>query len=71
MTKSAPSSTPVRDEPETLAELRLDCARMAARWTADGPSGTRPAPAGWSQLHGVRVPDRSARLLDGMSDYGD
>ncbi|GAB3669865.1 hypothetical protein [Streptomyces sparsus] len=71
MTKSAPSTAHLLEDPESLAELRGDCARMAARWTAGHHSAARTAPVPFSQLHGVRVPDRSARLLDGMSDYGD
>ncbi|KOG89911.1 hypothetical protein [Streptomyces varsoviensis] len=60
-------------EPESLAELRGDCARMASRWTppetaAPGPA---PAPVPPTRLHGVSVPVSSARLLDGMSEYGD
>lgn len=65
-------------EPESLAELRGDCARMASRWTeASGTSGAveasgAAAPSAPPEpLHGVRVPPRSARLLEGMSEYGD
>ncbi|MEU4211394.1 hypothetical protein AB0F13_15590 [Streptomyces sp. NPDC026206] len=65
----------VSTDPESLDELRRDCARMAPHWT--GPAG-EPAgePAGGgrtplSLIHGVTVPARSARLLDGMSEYGD
>ncbi|WP_217252708.1 hypothetical protein [Streptomyces sp. AC602_WCS936] len=52
-----------------LASLRGDCARMAPRWEAPVEVATRPVPV--SLLHGVRVPQTSARLLDAMSDYGD
>ncbi|GHF32163.1 hypothetical protein GCM10010218_11430 [Streptomyces mashuensis] len=64
---------------DPLAGLRRDCARMAPHWAV--PAGTgRDVGAGgtggtcgtaWSLIHGISVPDRSARLLDGMSEYGD
>ncbi|MEE1928676.1 hypothetical protein V1J52_10790 [Streptomyces sp. TRM 70351] len=63
---SDPKASPA-PEPESLAELRGDCSRMSGRW-ADRP---RHAAAPPEPLHGVRVPDGSARLLDGMSEYGD
>lgn len=55
-----------------MDDLRQDCARMSARWAAP-KAGKTPAreDVSHSLLHGVQVPDRSARLLDGMSDYGD
>ncbi|MGW3462076.1 hypothetical protein ACWDE9_21840 [Streptomyces olivaceoviridis] len=52
-----------------LAALRGDCARMAPHWAVPQHSESRPVPP--SLIHGVRVPARSARLLDAMSDYGD
>lgn len=68
---SAPS-TKHAPEPESMDDLRQDCARMSARWTSTESAQAKDAePATASLLHGVRVPDRSARLLDGMSDYGD
>lgn len=65
-----------RGEPESLAQLRGDCARVPARWhrheTADAPARGRGDDAGEpARPHGVHVPERSAHLLDGMSDYGD
>ncbi|MGK5628378.1 hypothetical protein [Streptomyces sp. URMC 123] len=57
-------------EPESLAELRGDCARMASRWPAARTAHpTEPVPP--ARIHGVRVPAGSAELLDGMSEYGD
>ncbi|UQA95932.1 hypothetical protein [Streptomyces halobius] len=56
-------------DPESLDQLRGDCARMAPRWKA-GEHET-PPPGRASDLHGVKVPDESAALVDGMSDYGD
>ncbi|MEW2222360.1 hypothetical protein AB0939_24190 [Streptomyces sp. NPDC006990] len=58
-------------EHESMEQLLGDCARMAPHWTV-APAGAQeqhraPLPA----LHGVRVPVRSARLLEGMSEYGD
>ncbi|SDC22233.1 hypothetical protein [Streptomyces prasinopilosus] len=52
-----------------LASLRGDCARMAPRWTAPDRDAARPVSP--SLIHGVSVPPSSARLLDGMSEYGD
>ncbi|MFI9200737.1 hypothetical protein [Streptomyces sp. NPDC053048] len=72
MPKTVKDVTPATD-PESLAELRRDCARMAPHWPR--PSGAAahvPAvPTPLSLIHGVSVPARSARLLDGMSEYGD
>ncbi|MEU9446956.1 hypothetical protein AB0D42_40365 [Streptomyces sp. NPDC048304] len=52
-----------------LAALRGDCARMAPHWAVPERPESRPVPP--SQIHGVSVPARSARLLDAMSEYGD
>ncbi|MBC2902590.1 hypothetical protein [Streptomyces cupreus] len=52
-----------------LASLRGDCARMAPHWHA--PDRITALPVSPSLIHGVKVPSRSARLLDAMSDYGD
>lgn len=75
MTKSSPSRGPSAPEPESLDELRGDCARMADRWTGahkeDGKKDSRKDSVSPAMLHGVTVPQRSAKLLDGMSDYGD
>ncbi|MFI0741320.1 hypothetical protein ACH4PU_25060 [Streptomyces sp. NPDC021100] len=56
---------------DTLAALRRDCAGMLPHWrvpVADGPAGEAPAAR---PLHGVSVPERTVRLLRGMSEYGD
>ncbi|MGH3311126.1 MAG: hypothetical protein ACRDP3_11165 [Streptomyces sp.] len=62
-------------EPESMDQLRGDCARMAPHWSNPFPAPARAresgAPAPYEALHGVRVPVASARLLDGMSEYGD
>ncbi|KAB1148551.1 hypothetical protein F7R91_06985 [Streptomyces luteolifulvus] len=52
-----------------LASLIGDCARMAPHWAA--PDRITPRPVSPSLIHGVTVPQKSARLLDAMSDYGD
>ncbi|MBL1087205.1 hypothetical protein JK359_35450 [Streptomyces actinomycinicus] len=52
-----------------LAALRSDCARMVPHWAVPEHAEPRPVPP--SLIHGVKVPARSARLLDAMSDYGD
>ncbi|GAB2833705.1 hypothetical protein ACWGJ2_14600 [Streptomyces sp. NPDC054796] len=57
-------------EPESLDQLRGDCARMAPHWSVTSPSPV-VVPVPPEALRGVRVPSRSARLLDGMSEYGD
>ncbi|RLL66452.1 hypothetical protein [Streptomyces sp. Z26] len=73
-------------EPESLAQLRGDCARMAPHWHQAADAGPVPgsasgsvsrsatAPAGRlpaaEASHGVRVPSRSAQLVAGMSEYG-
>ncbi|MET8559877.1 hypothetical protein C3492_42530 [Streptomyces sp. Ru62] len=64
VTSSAPA-----DPDGDLAALRGDCARMAPHWAVPEHAESRPVPP--SLIHGVRVPARSARLLDAMSDYGD
>ncbi|GHG72238.1 hypothetical protein [Streptomyces griseocarneus] len=70
MPKTVKDVTPT--DPESLADLRRDCARMAPHWTGAPPAPSAPAAhTPLSLIHGVRVPDRSARLLDGMSEYGD
>ncbi|MGW1200465.1 hypothetical protein ACWD4B_32180 [Streptomyces sp. NPDC002536] len=73
MPKTVKDVTQHTTEPESLDELRRDCARMAPHWP--GTRTPRPAPARrrtpLSAIHGVSVPAASARLLDGMSEYGD
>ncbi|ATL27162.1 hypothetical protein [Streptomyces formicae] len=55
--------------PETLESLRGDCARMAPHWVVPAAGATAPVPP--SLIHGITVPPASARILDGMSEYGD
>ncbi|MET8079430.1 hypothetical protein [Streptomyces sp. NPDC005303] len=52
-----------------LASLRGDCARMAPHWTV--PDRITALPVSPSLIHGVTVPEGSARLLEAMSEYGD
>ncbi|MFF2189041.1 hypothetical protein [Streptomyces sp. NPDC058155] len=59
----------VHESDTSLAELRGDCARMAPHWVR--PAAAAPVPVPPSLIHGVRVPPASARLIDGMSEYGD
>ncbi|WP_124267870.1 hypothetical protein [Streptomyces sp. ADI96-02] len=61
--------TAPREPEESLAALRGDCARMAPHWAV--PAKTAPAPVKPSRIHGVTVPPASARLVDGMSAFGD
>ncbi|MEU5050929.1 hypothetical protein [Streptomyces sp. NPDC021096] len=58
-------------DPESLDELRRDCARMAPHWTGTAGEPRRGSATPLSLIHGVVVPAGSARLLDGMSEYGD
>ncbi|GGZ66908.1 hypothetical protein GCM10010371_28760 [Streptomyces subrutilus] len=52
-----------------LSRLLGDCARMAPHWAvAAGPRPDRVAP---SQIHGIRVPQASARLIAATAAYGD
>ncbi|NGO73329.1 hypothetical protein G5C65_34365 [Streptomyces sp. SB3404] len=70
MKKSGPLST----EHESLEQLLGDCAQMAPHWRVTPRPGAAEQPTAHvppRALHGVRVPRRYARLLDGMSDYGD
>ncbi|WP_326690876.1 MULTISPECIES: hypothetical protein [unclassified Streptomyces] len=67
MRKTATSAS----EPESMEQLRGDCARMAPHWTAQRAPRDDGRPVPPQVLHGVSVPSRSARLLDGMSEYGD
>ncbi|MEV6160396.1 hypothetical protein AB0L71_00425 [Streptomyces sp. NPDC052052] len=53
----------------SLAELRGDCARMAPHWVA--PAKSAPDRVAPSLIHGITVPESSARLIDAMSEYGD
>jgi hypothetical protein len=52
-----------------LASLRGDCARMAPHWAV--PDRIVALPVSPSLIHGVSVPEGSARLLEAMSEYGD
>ncbi|MEV8402115.1 hypothetical protein [Streptomyces niveus] len=66
---TVPRERAVRESDTSLAELRGDCARMAADWVR--PAAAAPAPVCPSLIHGVTVTPDSARLIDGMSEYGD
>ncbi|TGB16280.1 hypothetical protein [Streptomyces sp. MZ04] len=57
------------EPPENMETLRGDCARMARHWVA--PAAATAAPVSPALIHGVTVPTASARLIDGMSEYGD
>ncbi|MFF9812683.1 hypothetical protein [Streptomyces sp. NPDC014006] len=69
MTNLELSRTAPADPEGGLASLIADSARMAPHWTAPERAASRPVPP--SHIHGVRVPDTSARLLEAMPDYGD
>ncbi|CAM5232144.1 putative protein OS=Streptomyces alboniger OX=132473 GN=CP975_09490 PE=4 SV=1 [Streptomyces alboniger] len=57
------------ERPETMETLRGDCARMVPHWAVPAASAGAPVPP--SLIDGVTVPTASARLIDGMSVYGD
>ncbi|MEU1016546.1 hypothetical protein ABZ383_17250 [Streptomyces sp. NPDC005900] len=57
------------ESPESMETLRGDCARMAPHWAVPVRAAATPVPP--SLIHGVTVPPSSARLIDGMSEYGD
>lgn len=63
------AASPAVSDPESLDELRGDCARMAGRWQTGHRSA--PAPGRAADLHGIKVPEKSTELVDGMSEYGD
>ncbi|MEI5100128.1 hypothetical protein RB200_18240 [Streptomyces sp. PmtG] len=67
--KHSVRSYSAEQSPETLEALRGDCARMVPHWAV--PAGPASAPVSPSRIHGVTVPAASARLIDGMSEYGD
>lgn len=54
---------------ENMETLRGDCARMAPHWVA--PTASATAPVSPALIHGVSVPPASARVIAGMSEYGD
>ncbi len=57
------------EHPESMETLRGDCARMVPHWAVPAAAASAPVPP--SLIHGVTVPTASARLIDGMSVYGD
>jgi hypothetical protein len=57
------------DQDGDLASLRGDCARMAPHWAV--PDRIVALPVSPSLIHGVTVPEGSARVLEAMSEYGD
>ncbi|MER5253631.1 hypothetical protein [Streptomyces sp. NPDC002855] len=69
ISKHVVTARPVELPSETLETLRGDCARMAPHWVT--PASTATVPVSPSLIHGVSVPPASARLIDGMSEYGD
>ncbi|MEU8589935.1 hypothetical protein AB0C59_23500 [Streptomyces sp. NPDC048664] len=60
-------SGPVDLEGE-MASLRRDGARMAPHWAP--PARSARVAVSPAAIHGVRVPVRSARALEAMSEYG-
>ncbi|MER7346606.1 hypothetical protein ABT390_14550 [Streptomyces aurantiacus] len=56
------------ETPETLESLRGDCVRMVPHWAVPAVPA---APVPPSLIHGVTVSAASARVIDGMAEYGD
>ncbi|WP_367041109.1 hypothetical protein [Streptomyces sp. Je 1-332] len=69
ISKHVVTARPVELPSETLETLRGDCARMAPHWAT--PAAAATAPVSPALIHGIDVPPASARLIDGMSEYGD
>lgn len=69
ISKHVVSARPVEPPSESLETLRGDCARMAPHWVT--PTAAATAPVSPALIHGIDVPPASARLIDGMSEYGD
>ena len=57
------------EAPETMETLRGDGARMAPHWAVPAAAAAAPVPP--SLIHGITVPPASARVIAGMSEYGD
>ncbi|MEU8955724.1 hypothetical protein AB0C93_15620 [Streptomyces sp. NPDC048518] len=57
------------EAPETMETLRGDGARMAPHWAVPAAAAAAPVPP--SHIHGITVPPASARVIAGMSEYGD
>ncbi|GGR94568.1 hypothetical protein GCM10010252_36600 [Streptomyces aureoverticillatus] len=66
--KHSKSQYTAEHAPETLESLRGDCARMVPHWVVPAVPA---APVPPSLIHGVTVPAASARVIDGMAEYGD
>ena len=69
MTNLEPYAPAPADLEVSLASLLGDCARMAPHWAV--PDRIVSLPVSPSLIHGVTVPEGSARLLESMSEYGD
>ncbi|MDI2126092.1 hypothetical protein [Yinghuangia seranimata] len=65
------SYLPPKAEPESLAQLRGDCARIDVSWTT--PHTTKPLPTAPFSLTApaVHVPARGAELVAGLAEFGD
>ncbi|MFJ6521449.1 hypothetical protein ACIQJ4_24705 [Streptomyces filamentosus] len=63
-----PASRERHESELSLAELRGASARMAPHWVT--PADPAPAPVSPALIHGVVVPDASARLIAATAEYG-
>ncbi|QKW06060.1 hypothetical protein HUT18_06245 [Streptomyces sp. NA04227] len=50
--------------------LRGDCAEMADRWPG-APAEKKTGHGEKARIENIVVPERSAHLVEGMSEYGD
>jgi hypothetical protein len=59
-------------DPESLAELLVDCRRMAPHWEVPVlERREKPAAVAVANLRGITVPAASALVVNGMAEYGD
>jgi hypothetical protein len=65
------SFLPPKTEPESMDELRGDCARIAISWTTPHVSRSLPSKPFSLTAPAVEVPARGAKLLEDLAEFGD
>ncbi|KAB7842592.1 hypothetical protein J7W19_08565 [Streptomyces mobaraensis NBRC 13819 = DSM 40847] len=71
VTPAVPPGAETAADGDTLAALRRDCAGMLPHWRVPAPDDVPGEAPAARPPHGVSVPERTVRLLRGMSEYGD